>query len=174
VILDNGRGNILASPYWEILLCLRCASCLNHCPVYGLAGGHAYGGVYTGPMGSVLTSLLEGQSPADDLVHASSLCGLCREKCPMGLDLPGLLLRLRQDEPWPDSHLLPDLAARVLSSRSLFRAACRVAGPGLTLLDQVPREHLPPGPWRGWRQGRSLPQMPGSTLLGGKGRPDHE
>ncbi|MFH1036006.1 MAG: lactate utilization protein B [Pseudomonadota bacterium] len=174
VILDNGRGRILQGPYWEILLCLRCASCLNHCPVYALAGGHAYGGIYTGPMGSVLTSLLESQPPADDLVHASSLCGLCREKCPMGIDLPGLLSRLRQEHPQPASHLLPDLAARMLSSRALFQAACQVARPALALLDQVPRQHLPPGPWRAWRQGRSLPRVPGSTLLGGKGKPDHE
>ena len=174
VILDNGRSRILASPYWEILLCLRCASCLNHCPVYGLAGGHAYGGIYTGPMGSVLTALLEEQPPADDLPHASSLCGLCREKCPMGIDLPGLLLRLRQEHPWPPSPLLPDLAARVLSSRALFQTACQVARPALALLNQVPRESLPPGPWRGWRQGRSLPQAPGSTLLGSPRRPGHE
>ena len=173
VILDNGRSRILASPYWEILLCLRCASCLNHCPIYGLAGGHAYGGIYTGPMGSVLTSLLEDQPPADDLPHASSLCGLCREKCPMGIDLPGLLLRLRQERPWPPEQFLPDLAARVLQSRGLFQTACHIARPALALLDRLPRKNLPPGPWRAWRQGRSLPKAPGSTLLGGHGEDDN-
>ncbi|MBI4800248.1 MAG: lactate utilization protein [Desulfarculus sp.] len=172
VILDNGRSGILASPYWEILLCLRCASCLNHCPVYGLAGGHAYGGIYTGPMGSVLTALLEDQPPADDLPHASSLCGLCREKCPMGIDLPGLLLRLRQESPRPPSDFLPGLAAQVLQSRGLFQAACRVARPALAALEMLPRPALPPGPWRAWRQGRSLPRVPGSTLLGGGGQED--
>ncbi len=170
VILDNGRSQALAGPYWEILLCLRCSSCLNYCPVYNTAGGHNYGWVYTGPMGSVLTPLLRGEPGDDRLSHASTLCGLCKEKCPMGIDLPGLLLRRRQEDKPPLQRLLPRLAAEMLSQRGLFESACRLAGPlvkGLTHLDEA---HLPPGPWRGWRQGRKLPEITGSTLLGGRRR----
>lgn len=166
VILDNGRSQALAGPYWEILLCLRCASCLNYCPVYNTAGGHNYGSVYPGPMGSVLTPLLRGQPGDERLSQASTLCGLCKEKCPMGIDLPGLLLKRRQEAKPPLERLMPRLAAEMLSRRGLFESACRLAGPIVTKLSKVDEAHLPPGPWRGWRQGRKLPEVTGSTLLG--------
>ncbi len=170
VILDNGRGRILAGPYWEILLCLRCATCLNFCPIYGQAGGHGYQAIYTGPMGSVLTPLLGDGRDGRELAQASSLCGLCREKCPMGIDLPSMLQRLRLEAPLPASPLLPSLAAQVLSRRPLFEAACRLAKPGLEILSALPARRLPPGPWKSWRSCRSLPQAPGSTLLAGQRR----
>lgn len=166
VIVDNGRSRILASDYWDILLCLRCSSCLNHCPIYIAAGGHQYGWVYTGPMGSVLTPLLRGEEGDENLSQASTLCGLCREKCPMGIDLPGLLLRRRQEAQPPLYGLLPRLAAEMLCHRELFQGACRLAAPLLKGLSYLDDKHLPPGPWRGWRQGRRLPAFSGSTLLG--------
>lgn len=166
VILDNGRSQALAGPYWEILLCLRCSSCLNYCPVYNTAGGHNYGWVYAGPMGSVLTPLLRGKPGDERLSQASTLCGLCKEKCPMGIDLPGLLLKRRQEHKPPLERLMPRLGAEMLSQRGLFESACRLAGPIVKKLSQVDEAHLPPGPWRGWRQGRKLPEMTGSTLLG--------
>jgi len=95
VLVDNGRRQILASDVSEILACIRCGACLNHCPVYRAIGGHAYGSVYPGPIGSVFTPAQRGVSHASALPHASSLCGACREVCPVGIEIPTLLLRLR-------------------------------------------------------------------------------
>lgn len=164
VIIDGGRSEILKGPFWEILLCLRCSSCLNYCPVYGKAGGHHYGWVYPGPMGSVLTPLLRGDAGDDELPHASTLCGRCREKCPVGIDLPGLMLLMRQRRETLPGSLTPRLLAEVLSRRGLFEAACRLAGP----LSKA----APAGPPRAWRQGgRELPRVPGGTFIG-RGRGD--
>jgi len=95
ILLDNGRTGILAGENSEILGCIRCGACLNHCPVYGAIGGHAYGSVYPGPMGSVLTPALTGLSGAHHLPQASSLCGMCEEVCPVRLPLPKMLRNLR-------------------------------------------------------------------------------
>jgi L-lactate dehydrogenase complex protein LldF len=96
--VDNGRSRILGSRLAEILYCIRCGACLGACPVYREIGGHAYGGVYTGPIGAVLTPALYGVENWADLPHASSLCGACREVCPVRIDLPKLLLDLRDEE----------------------------------------------------------------------------
>jgi L-lactate dehydrogenase complex protein LldF len=97
VLVDNGRSRVLAGEVAEILYCIRCGACLNACPVYQQIGGHAYGGVYTGPVGAVLTPALFGIDPWSDLPHASSLCGACREACPVRIDIPRLLLKLRDE-----------------------------------------------------------------------------
>jgi L-lactate dehydrogenase complex protein LldF len=98
VLLDNGRSEILGSPYAEVLMCIRCGACLNVCPVYQSIGGHAYGGVYSGPIGAVLTPLLQPDLPDVHLLpHASSLCGACQEACPVRIALPDMFLRLRAD-----------------------------------------------------------------------------
>lgn len=95
VLVNNGRAGLLGSELAEILYCIRCGACLNVCPVYNQIGGHAYGSVYPGPVGSVVTPGLFGIKPWSDLPHASSLCGACRDACPVRIDLPGLLLKLR-------------------------------------------------------------------------------
>ncbi|GIK41940.1 MAG: lactate utilization protein B [Chloroflexota bacterium] len=95
IILDNGRSKVLGSELAEILYCIRCGACLNICPVYQQIGGHAYGSVYPGPVGAVLTPGLLGVEPWSELPHASSLCGACREVCPMRIDIPRMLLKLR-------------------------------------------------------------------------------
>lgn len=97
VILDHGRSGILGSELAEILYCIRCGACLNICPVYQQIGGHAYGSVYPGPVGAVLTPGLYGLSPWNELPHASSLCGACREVCPVRIDIPRMLLKLRDE-----------------------------------------------------------------------------
>ncbi len=97
VILDNGRSKILGSELAEILYCIRCGACLNICPVYQQIGGHAYGSVYPGPVGSVLTPGLSGLEGWVDLPHASTLCGACREVCPVRIDIPRMLLKLRDE-----------------------------------------------------------------------------
>ena len=97
VLVDNGRSGILQSDLAESLTCIRVGACLNICPVYRSIGGHAYGSTYPGPVGSVLSPLLSGLGEFGELAHASSLCGACREVCPVRIDLPGLLLKLRHD-----------------------------------------------------------------------------
>jgi L-lactate dehydrogenase complex protein LldF len=96
VLLDNGRSRMLAHPVTrQSLACIRCGACLNVCPVYQQIGGHAYGSVYPGPIGSVITPQLIGIEKAAQLPFASSLCGACREVCPVKIDIPRLLLHLR-------------------------------------------------------------------------------
>jgi L-lactate dehydrogenase complex protein LldF len=98
VLLDNGRSEMLQGRYRDMLRCIRCGACMNHCPVYSNIGGHAYGWVYPGPMGSVLTPLMTGLEQAGDLPNASTFCGRCAEVCPMSIPLPDLLRDLREDQ----------------------------------------------------------------------------
>ena len=98
VLLDNGRSRMLAHPVTrQSLACIRCGACLNACPVYQQIGGHAYGSVYPGPIGAVITPQLIGLQRAGQLPYASSLCGACREVCPVKIDIPELLLHLRSE-----------------------------------------------------------------------------
>src|SRR5207247_220217 len=96
VILDNGRTRILGSPLRESLFCIRCGACLNACPIYRNVGGHAYGGVYAGPIGAVLTPLYDGLAANHHLPHASSLCGACQAACPVKIAIPQMLIKLRE------------------------------------------------------------------------------
>ena len=96
VLLDNGRSQMLGNEFHEMLRCIRCGACMNHCPVYHAIGGQAYGWVYVGPMGSVLTPLLVGLDQARDLPEACTLNGRCKSVCPMGIPLPDLMRNLRR------------------------------------------------------------------------------
>jgi L-lactate dehydrogenase complex protein LldF len=98
VILDNGRTELLGTQFQEVLRCIRCGACMNHCPVYGAIGGHAYGWVYPGPIGAVLTPALIGVHSAKHLPNASTFCGRCEEVCPMKIPLPGLMRHWREEE----------------------------------------------------------------------------
>ena len=98
VLVDNGRSAMLGGEFKEMLRCIRCGACLNHCPVYGAVGGHAYGWVYSGPMGSVLTPLIVGLDGTKHLPNACTLNGRCAEMCPMSIPLPALLRKLRVRE----------------------------------------------------------------------------
>src|SRR5947209_8222966 len=98
VLMDNGRSRMLSHPVTrQSLACIRCGACLNACPVYQQVGGHAYGSVYSGPIGAVITPQLAGLKKAAQLPYASSLCGACREVCPVKIDIPELLLHLRAE-----------------------------------------------------------------------------
>ena len=98
VLLDNERTSILARPKErQTLKCIRCAACMNHCPVYRQTGGHAYGSCYPGPIGAILTPQLMRMHHAESLPFASSLCGACVEVCPVKIDIPAVLLDLRAD-----------------------------------------------------------------------------
>src|SRR5512144_967554 len=96
VLLDNGRSEMLGSVFQDMLRCIRCGACLNHCPVYGAIGGHAYGSLCPGPMGAVLTPALYGIDHARDLPNASSFCGRCEEVCPMAIPLPKMMRAWRE------------------------------------------------------------------------------
>lgn len=98
VLLDNGRSQALGGPFHDMLRCIRCSACLNHCPVYRAIGGHAYGWVYSGPMGAVLTPLLVGIAEARDLPNASSFCGRCEAVCPVEIPLLRLMREWRERE----------------------------------------------------------------------------
>ena len=106
VLLDNGRSEMLGSEFQDMLRCIRCGACMNHCPVYNAVGGHAYGWVYPGPMGAVLTPQLVGVHEAGHLPNASTFCGRCEEVCPMGIPLPKMMRHWRErefqqgDSPW--------------------------------------------------------------------------
>jgi L-lactate dehydrogenase complex protein LldF len=98
ILMDNGRSRMLAHPVTrQSLACIRCGACLNACPVYQQIGGHAYGAVYPGPIGAVITPQLIGLKKTKQLPYASSLCGACREVCPVKIDIPALLLHLRAE-----------------------------------------------------------------------------
>ena len=98
VILDNGRSEMLGTELQDVLRCIRCGACMNHCPVYQAIGGHAYGAVYAGPIGSVLTPALPGGAAAKDLPNATPFCGRCEEVCPMQIPLPGMMRHFRQEQ----------------------------------------------------------------------------
>ncbi len=98
VLLDNGRSEMLAGDFREMLRCIRCGACMNHCPVYRSVGGHSYGWVYVGPMGAVLTPNFIGVEKGRHLPNASTFCGRCESVCPVRIPLPGLMRKLREAE----------------------------------------------------------------------------
>ena len=108
ILLDNGRTDMLGTEFEEMLRCIRCGACMNHCPVYQSVGGHAYGWVYPGPMGSVLSPGLLGVDEAGHLPNASTFCGRCEEVCPMRIPLPKMMRHWRERE--FESHLSPGSA----------------------------------------------------------------
>jgi L-lactate dehydrogenase complex protein LldF len=128
--MDSGRSRQIAGPLREALYCLRCGACLNVCPVYRQIGGHAYGHTYPGPIGILLTAMLKGNAAVKDLAHASSLCGACQDVCPVRIDIPRMLVELRQDldreKIAPASERLVFKAfRRLLMSPAAFRLSAR-------------------------------------------------
>ena len=130
VLLDNGRIRQIAGPLREALSCLRCGACLNVCPVYRQIGGHAYGYTYPGPIGILLTAMLNGPGSVKDLAHASSLCGACADACPVRIDIPRMLIELRREvdeqriAPWPE-RVVFGAFARLLQRPALYRLGTR-------------------------------------------------
>lgn len=158
VILDNGRSEILGTEFSEMLACIRCGACLNVCPVYRQVGGHAYGWVYAGPMGAVLTPLLNRAEAAGEVAYASSLCGACHEACPVGIPLQDMLLGLRRRDVTTRPHRRQRLAlaawSMAWSRPRMYRASLRAASLAFRLLRRPRRM-----PWEidRWSASRDLP-----------------
>lgn len=158
VILDNGRADLLGSEFEEMLACIRCGACLNVCPVYRQVGGHAYGWVYSGPMGAVLTPLLNDTPAAAEVANASSLCGACWQVCPVGIPLQDLLLAARRRaEGAPLQRAAWRAWAEAWSRPALYRASLRAGALALG----AARLGLGAG---SWAEGRALPAAPRHTF----------
>jgi L-lactate dehydrogenase complex protein LldF len=131
ILMDNGRSRQIAGTLREALYCLRCGACLNVCPVYRQIGGHAYGHTYPGPIGILLTAMLNGTESVKDLAHASSLCGACKDVCPVRIDIPRMLIELREHldrekiAPAPE-RLVFRAFRRILMSPAAFAGAARI------------------------------------------------
>lgn len=161
VILDNGRSGVMASTASEILACIRCGACLNVCPVYRSVGGHAYGGVYSGPVGAVLTPVLVGAEGWSDLPYASTLCGACREVCPVGIDIPRMLSDLRSEylEDAGFGWLGPGMAAytRAATHPASWRAFLAAGGLAARTAGRSGWIEKLPFHAGNWTEGRDLP-----------------
>jgi L-lactate dehydrogenase complex protein LldF len=170
VLIDNGRSAMFGTDFQEMLRCIRCAACMNHCPVYGAVGGHAYGWVYPGPMGAVLTPSLIGVEKAGHLPNASTFCGKCESVCPVRIPLPKLMRHWRERE--FERHLVPGAMRNGLAvwgffarRPGLYRLATRVAALGLGVLGRRKGRFGRMFLARGWTEGRDLPAPEGDTFF---------
>jgi L-lactate dehydrogenase complex protein LldF len=165
IILDNGRTNILKDPASRMaMFCIRCGSCLNVCPVYRRTGGWAYGWVYPGPIGSIITPHLVGLDQAGTLPFASSLCGACAEVCPVKIDIPHQLVHLRHravNEPSPANSWTDRLTwkmwAWAMSGPKRYRLAMTMVKLGVKMARFLPWH---PDKLGAWTRGRELPEVP--------------
>ena len=170
VLLDNGRSRLLGTPAEDVLRCIRCGACMNHCPVYGAVGGHAYGWVYPGPIGAALTPALLGVKAARHLPNASSLCGRCEEVCPMRIPLPQIFRYWRERE--HEERLNSRRTRWALALWGWFAARPRLyrLGTGLAmrllaLLGGRSRRLRSLPLARGWTKYRDFPAPAGTTFL---------
>jgi L-lactate dehydrogenase complex protein LldF len=173
VLLDNGRTAALADETGrQALHCIRCSACLNVCPVYERTGGHAYGSVYPGPIGAVLSPQLTGVEDNATLPYASSLCGACYDACPVKIDIPSLLvyLRARHVEEGRRTHKIPSAEAVTMAAASWvmadpgrYAAAQRAGQSGRALARGGRLRALPP-PLSGWTRARDVPAPPARTF----------
>ena len=169
VLVDNGRSEIIGSELRPVLRCIRCGACMNHCPVYQAIGGHAYGAVYAGPIGAVLTPALNGATTAMDLPNASSFCGRCEEVCPMQIPLPGMMRHLRERQvamaKAPATQRVGLSVWSWLAQRPiLYRVAAR-AGTRVLELMAGRRGRLRRLPFAGgWTRYRDMPAPEGRTF----------
>lgn len=170
VLLDNGRSAMLGGEFQDMLRCIRCAACMNHCPVYGAIGGHAYGWVYPGPMGSVLTPALIGVDQAGHLPNASTFCGKCESVCPVKIPLPKLMRHWRERE--FERHLTPATVRQGLAlwgffvrRPALYRLATRVGAATLGWLGRKRGRFTSLPLAGGWTGGRDMPAPEGDTFF---------
>ncbi|TFV54887.1 iron-sulfur cluster-binding protein [Mycobacterium sp. PS03-16] len=176
VLLDNGRTSVLSDPVGRPALhCIRCSACLNVCPVYERTGGHAYGSVYPGPIGAILSPQLTGTRGHDDpnasLPYASSLCGACFDACPVRIDIPGILVHLRAQQVDADRGGLPGgqdiamkAAAWAMASSKRFALAEKALGAGRVVAGSGHRITALPWPASRWTSSRDIPEPPAETF----------
>lgn len=171
IIIDNGRSEMLAGPFRSMLRCIRCGACQNACPVYRQATGQSYGSIYQGPMGIVLTPLLEGYEKAGELVYVSTLCGACHDACPVKIPLHELILLHRQKMaeahgPLPE-RLVMGGAGLALAGGRRFGLGLRGAGLAMPLLAKG-KDHLDDAldipVLRDWTAARELPLVKKETF----------
>lgn len=181
IVLDNGRTRILADEeFREMLCCVRCAACLNVCPVYGKIGGHSYGFPYSGPLGAVLTPLLIGVNRAKDLCLGETLCGACKQACPVDIDIPRMLLGLRAklaegDPGWNvnqnnrSEKVMYKVWSWLIGSRRLYDLSLRLIG--------ILQKFLPkkdgmicwlPFPFNGWTISRDMKPIAEKSFIQGR------
>ena len=170
VLLDNGRSNMVGSEFQDMLRCIRCGACMNHCPVYQAVGGHAYGWVYPGPMGAVLTPSLIGVEEGGQLPNASTFCGRCEAVCPVRIPLPKLMRHWRERE-W-EKRLTPGAVrtglgvwAWFVARPRLYRLATRVGMRALKVMAgrKGKLRSLPLA--GGWTGERDFPAPQGRTFM---------
>lgn len=185
ILLDNGRTKVLADSIGrQTLNCIRCSACLNVCPVYERTGGHAYESVYPGPIGAILTPQLKGVEQAGSLPYASTLCGACYEVCPVKINIPEVLVHLRNRvvETKREAHRVPrseelsmETLAWVFADRRRYERAQRLARLAqLPLLRSGRIRRLPP-PLAGWTEMRDAPAVPATSFRDwwrARGQPD--
>jgi L-lactate dehydrogenase complex protein LldF len=169
VLLDNGRTAALADPVGrEALHCIRCSACLNVCPVYERTGGHAYGSVYPGPIGAVLSPQLTGVADNPDLPYASTLCGACYDVCPVKINIPSLLVHLRARHVEETSRIAPEAITMAAASWVLARPGRLAAAQGASragrLLARGGRIRSLPPPLAAWTRARDAPVPPRQTF----------
>src|ERR1700759_480634 len=169
VLLDNGRSPMLAGEFRDMLRCIRCGACMNHCPVYHAIGGHAYGWGYPGPMGAVLTPSLIGIDEAGNLPNASTFCGRCEEVCPVRIPLPRMMRSWRERE--FERHLSPATVRAGLAFWAFFAKRPRLYGLATGLLARVLAlvgRHRGRFGWLpfagGWTSHREFPVPQGATF----------
>jgi len=170
VLLDNGRSGMVGTEFQDMLRCIRCAACMNHCPVYGAVGGHAYGATYPGPMGAVLTPMFAGIGEAGQLPNASTFCGKCESVCPVKIPLPKLMRHWRERE--FERHLTPPVTryglkvwAFFAKRPALYRLGTRAAAAALGLLGRKRGAFTNLPLAGGWTGGRDFPTPEGDTFF---------
>ncbi|MBZ0163048.1 MAG: iron-sulfur cluster-binding protein [Notoacmeibacter sp.] len=170
VLLDNGRSAMLGTQFQDMLRCIRCGACMNHCPVYHTVGGHAYGWVYPGPMGAVLTPSLIGIDKAGHLPNASTFCGRCEEVCPMRIPLPKMMRHWRERE--FERGINPatqrvglGLWAFLARRPALYAFAMSIAIPALSLFGGAKRRYRYLPLAGGWTRYRDLPAPESRTFM---------
>jgi L-lactate dehydrogenase complex protein LldF len=169
VLVDNGRSNMLGTQFQDMLRCIRCGACMNHCPVYHAVGGHAYGWVYPGPMGAVLTPSLIGVDKAGHLPNASTFCGRCESVCPVRIPLPKLMRHWRERE--FERHLAPatvryglGIWAYFAKRPRLYGLAARIGMAALSLAGRAKGRFNSLPFAGGWTQYRDFPAPQGGTF----------
>lgn len=169
VLLDNGRSDMLGTEFQDMLRCIRCGACMNHCPVYHAVGGHSYGWVYPGPMGAVLTPTLIGVEMGGHLPNASTFCGRCESVCPMRIPLPKMMRNWREKE--FERHISPDRMRRGLlvwawlaKHPKLYHAGSKLVINVLGLLGRRKGAFKKLPLASGWTGHRDLPAPEGQTF----------